>query len=262
MNDDTTRVRLLPWTGAHGQPCLLLTDGDGPASRHADRIENMQLDLADRLLGRTGDALARRGARANGELVALVAQLADALADTLLIARSRGARLAEVPRARLDGTPAVSLLPEQVFPDVPVGTSPAPHAYALLTLPGHDLASAPAARRYVRDTARSWGLSLRTTDDLETIAGELVANALEHTDSGTITVTCARTAGTVTISVIDEGHGPAPVAAHRTPPDPEREHGRGLLITEALADRWGTRETGAGLMVWAEIATDCRATLP
>ncbi|MFJ9583875.1 ATP-binding protein [Streptomyces acidicola] len=115
--------------------------------------------------------------------------------------------------------------------------------------------SAPAARRFVRDTARSWGISSRMADDLETIAGELVANALERSDSGTITVTCAHTAGTVTISVIDEGHGPVPVAALGTPPDPEQEHGRGLLITDALADRWGTRETGSGQVVWAEIVT-------
>ncbi|MER6087311.1 ATP-binding protein [Streptomyces bluensis] len=258
MNDDTTCVRLLPWTGAHGQPCLLLTDGDGPASRHADRIENLKLDLAERLLGRTGDLLARRRTRSDGELGTLAGQLADALGDTLLIARSRGARLSGKSSARLDGGPAAASLPVQGLLDLPASSPPAPHAYALLTFPGHDLASAPAARRYVRDTARSWGLSPRTTDDLETIGGELVANALEHSDSGTITVTCARTAGTVTISVIDEGHGPAPVAAPRTPPDPEREHGRGLLITDTLADRWGTRETGAGLMVWAEIVIEYR----
>ncbi|MFF3816153.1 ATP-binding protein [Streptomyces bluensis] len=262
MNDDTTRVRLLPWTGAHGQPCLLLTDGDGPASRHADRIENLKLDLAERLLGRTGDLLARRGARSDGELGFLAGQLADALGDTLLIARSRGARLAGVPRAHMNGAPAVSLLPVQIFPDVPADGPPAPHAYAVRTFPGHDLASAPAARRYVRDTARSWGLSPRTADDLETIAGELVANALEHSDSSTITVACAHTAETVTISVIDEGHGPVPVAAPGAPLNPEREHGRGLLITDALAERWGTRETGTGLMVWAEINTESRVSLP
>ncbi|WP_407698901.1 ATP-binding protein [Streptomyces acidicola] len=66
---------------------------------------------------------------------------------------------------------------------------------------------------------------------------------------------CALTAGTVTISVIDEGHGPVPVAALGTPPDPEPEHGRGLLITDAPADRWGTRETGSGQVVRAEIVT-------
>lgn len=130
------------------------------------------------------------------------------------------------------------------------------HAYALLTFPGRDLASAPAARRYVRDTAHSWGLSRRTVDDLETIAGELVANALEHSDSGTITVTFAHSAGAVTIGVIDEGRGHVQVATPRTSSDLEGEHGRGLLITDALADRWGTRRTGSGLMVWAEIVAE------
>ncbi|MFI1730193.1 ATP-binding protein [Streptomyces acidicola] len=263
MNDETTCVRLLPWTGAHGQPCLLLTggDGDGAASRLADRIENMQLDLADRLLGRTGDLRARRGAnaKADGELRALAGQLADALGDTLLIARSRGARLAGVPRARPDATssvPSALPVPVRAFPDVPPCNSPAPHAYALLTFPGRDFASAPAARRFVRDTARSWGLSRRTTDDLETIVGELVANALEHSESSVVTVTCSHTATAVMISVIDEGHGSVPVVPLGAAPEPEREHGRGFLITDALADRWGTRGTGSGLMVWAEIVTE------
>ncbi|WP_228023419.1 hypothetical protein [Streptomyces acidicola] len=177
MNEETTCVRLLPWTGAHGQPCLLLTDGDGAASRLADRIETMQLDLTDRLLVHTGDLRARRGAnaKADGEIRALAGQLANALADTLLIAGSRGARLAGVPRARLDGTPTAPLTSGQAFPDAPAGSSPAHHASALLTFPGRDLASAPAARRFVRDTARSWGISPRMADDLETIAGELVA---------------------------------------------------------------------------------------
>ncbi|MEV6587607.1 ATP-binding protein [Streptomyces acidicola] len=260
MNDDVNRVRLLPWTGAHGQPCLLLADGDGTASRLADRIENVRLGHADRLLGHTRNLLAARGPEPS-ELGVLAGKLADALGDALLIARSRGDRLGGVSRTRQNEGLAVPSSPEDAFLDVLARSPSAPHAYALLTLPGHDLASAPAARRHVRDTARSWGLSPRTTDDLETITGELVANALEHSDSGTITVTCAHTAETVTISVIDEGHGPAPVAAPRTPPDPEREHGRGLLITDALADRWGTRETGAGLLVWAELVTECRATL-
>lgn len=44
MNEGADRLRLLPWTGVQGQPCLLLTDGDGGvASRLADRIEEVQL---------------------------------------------------------------------------------------------------------------------------------------------------------------------------------------------------------------------------
>ncbi|WP_240797638.1 ATP-binding protein [Streptomyces sp. F001] len=128
-------------------------------------------------------------------------------------------------------------------------------AFGLLTLRGRDLTSASAARRYVRETARSWGVPAGTTDDLETITGELVANALEHTDSHTITVTCALTSRMVTISVTDEGkeYSPMPSPGTAGLPVLEQEHGRGLLITDALADRWGTRRAGRGLTVWADV---------
>ncbi|MFD8172793.1 hypothetical protein [Streptomyces sp. NPDC059709] len=36
----------------------------------------------------------------------------------------------------------------------------------------------------------------------------------------------------------------------------ECEGGRGLLITGELATRWGTRRSGGGLTVWAEIAIE------
>ncbi|WP_253267110.1 ATP-binding protein [Streptomyces sp. NL15-2K] len=257
MKGEADRVRLLPWTGIHGQPCLLLTDGEGgAASRLADRIEDMQLGLADRLVGRTRDVLPARESNA-GEFGQLAAQLADALTDVLLIARSRGARLSGPgkPSAFGDGPPAVPS-PAGAIHDVLAHSSAQPHGFGSLTFPGRDLTSARTARRYVRETARSWGLPPSTADDLETIAGELVANALEHSDSRTITVTCALIAERVTISVTDEGDINTPLACAPTrPPGPEQEHGRGLLITEALSVRWGTRQTGNGLTVWAELDT-------
>ncbi|MGW0884499.1 ATP-binding protein [Streptomyces sp. NPDC002671] len=256
MNGEADRVRLLPWTGAHGQPSLLLTDGDGTASKLADRIENVQLGLADRLLGRTRQALSECSPDA-GDIAGLAAQLVDALADTLLIAKSRGARLGGTGRTLAGDVPAVPL-PVEVVNGVVADGLAAPRAYGVHSFPGDDLASAPAARRHVRDTARSWGLPPGVTDDLETIAGELVANALEHSDSLTITVTCALTARSVTISVTDEGNGSAPVP-HVMPArlsGPDQEEGRGLLIAEALATRWGTRWTGDSLTVWVEVLID------
>ncbi|WP_200309630.1 ATP-binding protein, partial [Streptomyces adelaidensis] len=75
-----------------------------------------------------------------------------------------------------------------------------------------DLASAGAARRYVRDTAQGWGLAADVVDDLESIVGELAANALEHSvsapehgGSDLITVTLALTTATVTVGVTDAG---------------------------------------------------------
>ncbi|MFF3871365.1 ATP-binding protein [Streptomyces sp. NPDC001978] len=248
MSDDANRVRLLPWSGAHGQPCLLLTDGDGAASRLADRIEDLQLGLAERLLGRARVVLGQ-----GGDDGVPTGQLADALSDVLLIARSRGARIGAQPTASPGGAPAVPL-PMWAFHDVLMYRPAGLRAYGLLTLPGRDLASAPAARHYVRDTAGSWGLPPGAADDLESIAAELVANALEHSDSCSITVTCALADDTATIGVTDEDDGHLPVPPVPTqPPGPEQESGRGLLITGALAARWGTRQSDNRLTVWAEI---------
>ncbi|MDH6627682.1 anti-sigma regulatory factor (Ser/Thr protein kinase) [Streptomyces sp. LBL] len=270
MSEQADRVRLLPWTGAHGQPCLLLTGGDGSASRLADRIESVQLGLAHRLLGRTRDLLAA-GGLGDRELGLLADQLADALSDTLRIATSRGSRLGGWQRAPEGGTaggvvgettggatdgplPAMDVL-RHVWGCRPAGL----RAHSLLALPGRDLSSARAARRHVRDTARSWGLSRSSVDDLESISGELVANALEHSDSRTITVTCALTADRIVIGVTDEGAGRRPYADRPgtpCPPGPESEHGRGLLITDVLAARWGAQPSGSGLTVWAEVLAD------
>lgn len=252
MSDEVNRVRVLPWTGAQGQPCLLFTDGGGPASRLADRVESMQLGLANRLLGRTRDLLAG-GAVQSSELVPLAGQLADALSDALLIARSRGARLGADEPNLAEGVPAAPV-PSGEARDVQTYRPPRLRAHGLLTFPGHDLASAPAARRHMRDAARAWSLPQGTADDLESIAGELVANALEHGDGHTITVAWVFAAETVTINVTDEGGcRTAPLPAPPRPPGPEQERGRGLLITDALAARWGTRQRGDGLTVWAEV---------
>ena len=244
MNGETSHIRLLPWAGAHGQPCLLVTDGDGAVSRLADRIEDVQLGLAERLLVRAREVVAVPEL-SGCELGELTVQLVDALHDALLIAGCRSGRLdrAEQSGVRgVDGTPGARPAPAPV------------EAVAPLTLPGHDRASARIARRHVRDMARSWGLPARATDDLETIAGELVANALEHSGSRTITVTCALSARCAAISVTDEGGNGCMPLAPAVPPPPDQESGRGLLITDALADRWGTRRAVGELTVWAEVS--------
>ncbi|MFE7813963.1 ATP-binding protein [Streptomyces sp. NPDC057433] len=241
MNEDATHVRLLPRSGVHDRPCLLFTDGEGPVSRLADRVENVQLGLAGRLLGRTRDLLAAGGATGS-DLGPLAGQLADALADVLLVAESR--------RRRLPG--AYGHAPAYVLPGL--------RAHSLRTFPGQDLASARAARRHVRDTVQPWGLPAGAVDDLELITGELVANALEHTGGDTITVTCGLTAEAAAVGVTDEGESGAAVVPGA--PGGEQEHGRGLLITDALAARWGSLRTGEGLTVWAEVPADVGEAVP
>ncbi|WP_164139358.1 ATP-binding protein [Streptomyces coelicoflavus] len=202
-------------------------------------MEAVQLGLGGRLLGRARGML--EGQRAeDGKLHLLTGQLADALSDALSIAESRGLRLREAASRTVHETPL------------------ALRAYGMLTLPGRDLASARTARHYVRDTCRSWMLPADTTDDLVAITGELVANALEHTDSPIVAITCALTPGTATVGVTDDGRsGGTPVASPSAAgSEAECEGGRGLLITDALATRWRTRRSGGALTVWAEVAIE------
>ncbi|MDX3752423.1 ATP-binding protein [Streptomyces sp. AK08-02] len=238
-------VRLLPWTGANGQPSLLVSGGDGPVARIADRVEAVQLALADRLLGRAQEMIAAPELSIS-ELGALTAQLTEALRDVLLIAECRGARLG-----------AVGYLTPQYDTDIHEGllahTSAGIQALAALALPGADLASARVARRCVRNMAEFQNLPSGAVDDLETITGELVANALEHSDSRTVTVTPTVTAETATVSVTDEGEGYEPAVPAPTRLGQEKERGRGLLITDVLAARRGKRQTNTGLTVWAEV---------
>ncbi|MFB7633879.1 hypothetical protein ACFC0M_23455 [Streptomyces sp. NPDC056149] len=88
--------RLLPWVGADDQPCYLLTDlaGDGPVSRHADRIEALQLAMSLGLLDHAEPLIDDPSADA-GQLRFLAAQLLAALRDAVRIAESRGERLAQ-----------------------------------------------------------------------------------------------------------------------------------------------------------------------
>ncbi|AQS69048.1 hypothetical protein [Streptomyces pactum] len=83
--------RLLPWSGLEGKPCYLITDGNGgPLSRLADTTESTQLGMGAELLGH---ARALLPDAPHGELRFLAERLAEALADALRVAESRGRRL-------------------------------------------------------------------------------------------------------------------------------------------------------------------------
>ncbi|MBL3666441.1 hypothetical protein JL475_10635 [Streptomyces sp. M2CJ-2] len=84
-------MRLLPWAGAEGKPCCLVTDGAGPPSRVADGIERVQLEMAGDLLEHAADLPADRRATAD-QLRYLLGCVHEALTDVRRIAESRGTR--------------------------------------------------------------------------------------------------------------------------------------------------------------------------
>jgi anti-sigma regulatory factor (Ser/Thr protein kinase) len=106
------------------------------------------------------------------------------------------------------------------------------------------------ARLLATEQLRSWGLPL---DPARQVIAELSANAAEH---GRIPGRDFRlllyvVADTLRIEVTDTRDDRLP-----TPrlPTPESESGRGLLIVDALADRWGvTPGLPPRKTVWAEL---------
>lgn len=110
-----------------------------------------------------------------------------------------------------------------------------------------ELQSATAARRFVTSTLTAAGATARM-DDAELCTSELVANAVLH----------ARTAFRVAVDVRDEllrvevhDTSTEPPELHR--PAPDAAGGRGVLIVDAVADRWGVDPGAGGKAVWFEL---------
>jgi anti-sigma regulatory factor (Ser/Thr protein kinase) len=125
----------------------------------------------------------------------------------------------------------------------------------------------PVARLFVRAFLAGNPLA----DDAELITSEYAANAIRHSaagEGGAIQVCVSALAGVVRVDVTD--HAPAeavplcPPAAEagtarevRTPQvgqaSEEDESGRGLLLVDALAYRWGHDGVAGHRTAWAEL---------
>lgn len=87
------------------------------------------------------------------------------------------------------------------------------------------------------------------------VVTELLTNALVH--GGEPVAVHATTSGDVLrIEVHDSSHG----TPHARTPGPEDPSGRGLMLVEGLADRWGVERSAQGKVVWAELATQPQAS--
>ncbi len=106
----------------------------------------------------------------------------------------------------------------------------------------------PVARRL----ARGLMANCPRLDDAELVLAELSANAVRY-GSGEITVSVKATSGWARLAVSDSG--PAGQVGDVTcPEDDFDEWGRGLLIVDALADRWGHDHHLDGRnTIWAEL---------
>ncbi|WP_405617561.1 ATP-binding protein [Streptomyces sp. NBC_01511] len=107
-------------------------------------------------------------------------------------------------------------------------------------------------RRAMRLHLSLWGLS-----DLEDVAqicvSELVANVINHVGPGTPVTLAVSTDGVhLRIELTDPDTRATPTLLA---PMSDAESGRGLMILDAVADRWGVISRSDSKVVWCELAT-------
>ncbi|GAB2865072.1 SpoIIE family protein phosphatase [Nocardioides pacificus] len=101
------------------------------------------------------------------------------------------------------------------------------------------------ARRLVGEHLGECGLSEGVIDDALLVTSELVTNAILHAASP-VELRLRADDDEVLIEVLDN----ASYEPRKQRPDADDEHGRGLQIVAAVCDRWGTRPTDDGKVVW------------
>lgn len=115
--------------------------------------------------------------------------------------------------------------------------------------------TAETGRRLVRGVLGIWHLD-DLADRAELIITELIANASRHTPCPEIRLVVGRPSATrVRVGIADEEPSRLPALSHAGIED---ESGRGLLLVDAVSDRWGCDLQSAGgrlrgKVVWAEL---------
>ncbi|MEU8519903.1 SpoIIE family protein phosphatase [Streptomyces sp. NBC_01216] len=106
------------------------------------------------------------------------------------------------------------------------------------------------ARTAVGQALRDWGME-ELADDAELLTGELLVNVLLHTEGGAVLTleVLPEPVRRVRLSVQDRSSA----WPRRRTPGEAATSGRGLLLLDALASRWGVEPRGEGKAVWCEI---------
>ena len=119
---------------------------------------------------------------------------------------------------------------------------------ATTLLPG-DVSTPPAARRFVRSALESVETDPLMVETAELLTTELVTNAIIHACcKSRLYIRALRDVVRVEVSDPDDR---LPAMAE---PDPDALGGRGLVIVNGLASKWGIdRPDGGGKTVWFEL---------
>ena len=110
-------------------------------------------------------------------------------------------------------------------------------------------ASIPVARRLVRQLLDAWG-ARQDHGDAALLLTELVANVVDHVGgSACLTIEATFSEDWLRIAVVDS----SPNRPSLQPLDTGRSRGRGMLMVQTVADRWGCEDHRDGKRVWFEL---------
>jgi anti-sigma regulatory factor (Ser/Thr protein kinase) len=140
-------------------------------------------------------------------------------------------------------------------------TTPAPAApgwrHCELDLPAEPV-SVPAARHHARRVLADWGITPELTGTVELLVSEMVTNGIQAVrkaagqagqPAAPLRLRLTDQAGRVHIEVHD---AVSVMPARGQQPGTWDEHGRGLLVVDALASRWAAYPAeGGGKWTWA-----------
>ncbi|MER5897862.1 SpoIIE family protein phosphatase [Streptomyces sp. NPDC001876] len=106
------------------------------------------------------------------------------------------------------------------------------------------------ARAIVRQALTDWDMAA-LADDAELVTGELLVNVLLHTEGGAVLTleVLPEPVRRIRLSVQDRSS----VWPRRRTPGETSTSGRGLLLLDAVATRWGIEPRGEGKAVWCEM---------
>ncbi|MFF4169494.1 SpoIIE family protein phosphatase [Streptomyces sp. NPDC001744] len=180
------------------------------------------------------------------DISAGLASLAEAIAGGPPEAEALADHLSDRLWERWGAGDDVALLVLRRSPDPGTPRAPRIHQYVHQADP-QGLSDARAA---VGRAVRDWGMA-GLADDAELLTGELLVNVLLHTEGGAVLTleVLPEPVRRVRLSVQDRSSA----WPRRRTPGEAATSGRGLLLLDALASRWGVEPRGEGKAVWCEI---------
>ncbi|MFE9040291.1 SpoIIE family protein phosphatase [Streptomyces sp. NPDC012421] len=183
------------------------------------------------------------------DIEAGLAALSEAVSSGPPQAEALADHLSETLWERWGSGDDVALLVLRRSPDPGTQRAPRIHQYIHQADP-QGLSDARAA---VGQALRDWGMT-ELADDAELLTGELLVNVLLHTEGGAVLTleVLPEPVRRVRLSVQDRSSA----WPRRRTPGEAATSGRGLLLLDALASRWGVEPRGEGKAVWCEIGPE------